>query len=271
LPEVRPEYTDDLELLKEMGRQAGEIAMRWFCKDPQVWMKEGKSPVSEADFAVDQFLKQKLLQARPDYGWLSEETDDNLQRLEADRVFVIDPIDGTRGFIAGSRQWCVSLAIVENGRPTAAVLECPALLESIAALADQGAWCNNKRIVSSASGTQSPLRLIGPHSLQKQTARDWLGPVEELPFVPSLAYRIAMIAMGNADLALARANAKDWDIAAADLIAQEAGACLTSLSGCKPQYNNRDVRHGALIACPLVDHKEMLDLATKAMNKSDYD
>ena len=104
MPEARNEYADDLELLKDLGRQAGEIAMRWFGKDPQVWMKDGKSPVSEADFAVDQFLKRELLQARPDYGWLSEETDDNFQRLEAERVFVIDPIDGTRGFIAGSRQ-----------------------------------------------------------------------------------------------------------------------------------------------------------------------
>lgn len=261
---------DDLELLVELGREAGDIAMRWFGKEPEVWMKEGQSPVSEADYAVDRFLKRELLLARPNYGWLSEETDDNLQRLESERVFVIDPIDGTRGFIAGSHQWCISLAVVENGRPTAGVLECPALGETISALSGHGAQCNGDRILRSTPGTELPLRVIGPKSLQKETGRDWAKPVEKLPFVPSLAYRIAMIAQGNADLALARANAKDWDIAAADLIVQEAGACLTGLSGDKPLYNNPDVCHGALIACPLGDHKEMLDLATMAMNKAGY-
>ena len=81
----------DLDLLTDLGREAGQIAMKWFGQDPQVWMKEGQSPVSEADFAVDNFLKNELLKARPDYGWLSEETDDNDDRLRANRVFVVDP------------------------------------------------------------------------------------------------------------------------------------------------------------------------------------
>ena len=106
----------DLELLTDLGKEAGEIALKWFRQDPQVWMKEGQSPVSEADFAIDQFLQKELMAARPDYGWLSEETDDNRERLQAERVFVVDPIDGTRGFIAGSDQWCISIAVVERGR-----------------------------------------------------------------------------------------------------------------------------------------------------------
>ena len=81
---------DDLDLLTDLGREAGQIAMKWFGQDPQVWMKEGQSPVSEADFAVDQFLKEKLMRARPDYGWLSEETTDTSDRLERERVFVVD-------------------------------------------------------------------------------------------------------------------------------------------------------------------------------------
>ena len=261
--------TADLELLTDLGREAGEIALKWFRKDPQVWMKEGQSPVSEADFAIDQFLQKELMAARPDYGWLSEETDDNRERLQAERVFVVDPIDGTRGFIAGSDQWCISLAVVEKGRPTVGVLECPALQQTITAQDSSGAWCNRERMATRNSAGQSPLRVTGPRSFQKDADRNLPRPVEKLPFVPSLAYRIAMIGLGNADLSLARASAKDWDLAAADLIAHEAGACLTDLKGHKPEYNCEDVRHGALIACAADDHEEMLDLAIKAMNKGD--
>ena len=143
MPDVKANKNErdqaDLNLLTELGREAGKIAMRWFGEDPKVWMKEGQSPVSEADFAVDAFLKRELLAARPDYGWLSEETDDNEDRLNLDRVFVVDPIDGTRGFIAGSAQWCVSIAVVEQGRPVAGILECPALEQTIVARESSGA------------------------------------------------------------------------------------------------------------------------------------
>ncbi|MEP1209967.1 MAG: 3'(2'),5'-bisphosphate nucleotidase CysQ [Rhizobiaceae bacterium] len=258
----------DLELLGELGKAAGKIALKWFGQDPQVWMKEGQSPVSEADFAIDQFLQKKLLAARPDYGWLSEETDDNLERLEAKRLFVVDPIDGTRGFIAGSQQWCISIAVVEKGRPTVGVLECPALQQSLSARQGHGAWCNQQRMAPRPSSRQSTIRATGPRSFQREADQQLPRRVEKLPFVPSLAYRIAMIGLGSADLSLARASAKDWDLAAADLIAHEAGACLTDLQGKRPRYNCEDVRHGALVACAANDHKEMLDLAIKAMNKS---
>ena len=259
----------DLELLTELGKAAGDIALKWFGQDPQVWMKEGQSPVSEADFAIDQFLQKELLAARPNYGWLSEETDDNRERLQAERVFVVDPIDGTRGFIAGSQQWCISIAVVEKGRPSVGVLECPALKQTITAQAEFGAWCNQQKMSVNELVTDVPLRVTGPRSFQNEADHRLPRPVEKLPFVPSLAYRIAMIGLGSADLSLARASAKDWDLAAADLIAHEAGACLTDLKGGRPEYNCEDVRHGALIACGAADHKEMLDLAIKAMNKSD--
>ena len=112
----------DLSLLVDTAREAGQIAMRFFKQSPEVWMKGGTSPVSEADYAVDAFLRQTLLSARPDHGWLSEETADGLARLSARRTFVVDPIDGTRGFLEGADRWCVSVAIVEAGRPIAGVL-----------------------------------------------------------------------------------------------------------------------------------------------------
>ena len=110
------ENSADRKLLEAVSVEAGKIALSWFGKDPEVWMKEGDSPVSQADLAVDEYLQAELLRARPDYGWLSEETEDNDDRLNARRTFVVDPIDGTRGFINGLERWCVSVAIVENHR-----------------------------------------------------------------------------------------------------------------------------------------------------------
>lgn len=257
----------DFKLIVDAANAAGQIGMKWFGNDPKVWMKEGQSPVSEADFAIDQFLKQQLLEARPDYGWLSEETDDDGERLKADRVFVVDPIDGTRGFINHMKRWCISIAVVERRRPVVAVLECPVMKQTISAHKDHGAWCNGAKIKAKNVEADTPLRVTGPRSFQSEVDNDWPRPIEKLPFVPSLAYRLAMIAMGEADLSLARPSAKDWDLAAADLIVHEAGAALTDLNGEQLTYNCKDVRHGGLVSSKSDCHTEMLDLARKAINK----
>ena len=118
--------TGDLQLIRDAAREAGDIAMRYFKRNPEVWLKGGHSPVSEADYAVDKFLRETLIAARPDYGWLSEETVDSAARLEARRTFVVDPIDGTRSFLEGRSTWCVSIAVVENGNAVAGVVDCPA-------------------------------------------------------------------------------------------------------------------------------------------------
>ncbi len=258
----------DLDLLTGIAKEAGAIAMRWFREDPQVWMKEGNSPVSEADFAVDEFLKEQLLSARPDYGWLSEETDDDLDRLNAGRTFVVDPIDGTRGFISGSKQWCVSIAVVENNRPVAGVLECPALQQIITAHAAGGAMMNGKPISSGVTEQAEIIRVTGPRSLQTAVGDLSDLNMKRTPFVPSLAYRLAMMAMGEIDLALARGSAKDWDLAAADLIVHEADGRLSDLEGSALHYNCRDIRHGTLVASRSSAHNEMLDLARQAMDKT---
>src|SRR4051812_43894409 len=107
----------DLELLRRAALAAGRLAMTYFRQSPSTWAKAGGSPVTEADVAVDDFLRRSLLAERPNYGWLSEETADDPVRCRFETIFVVDPIDGTRGFIAGDDRWCVSLAIVRGGRP----------------------------------------------------------------------------------------------------------------------------------------------------------
>ena len=115
----------DLALLAEAARAAGALALTFFGADPRQWTKAGKSPVSEADIAVDRLLHEHLTVARRDYGWLSEETADTPERLDKRRLFVVDPIDGTRAFLAGSPEWTVALAVVEDGRPTVGVVYAP--------------------------------------------------------------------------------------------------------------------------------------------------
>ncbi len=240
--------TEDIRLLKEVGAEAGEIAMKYFRSDNEVWMKSGNSPVSRADMEVNKFLHRQLRAARPDYGWLSEETDDNNDRLDQKSVFVVDPIDGTRGFINGSDRWCIAIAVVEEGRPTTAILECPALKESYSAIAGKSTALNGELLklaqreqIRHLTGSQKILDLV-----TSSTSLDF----EVTSYVPSLAYRIAMVAAGKIDLAIARSGAHDWDLAAADLVLTSAGGQLTDLNGGQLRYNRKELRHQALIGYP---------------------
>lgn len=250
MPELDPVIavgiSEDLPLLRDAAREAGAIAMRYFGKNPQVWMKGGTSPVSEADHAADAYLRETLLAARPDYGWLSEETADDPIRLVARRTFVVDPIDGTRGFLEGLRSWCVSVAVVEDGRTLAGVLECPAKDETYWALPGQGAFRNGKPIA--VRGPTATVEIGGLKQLIDLMPAEWQSRLQRAPHIPSLAYRLAMVANGTLDATFIKPNAHDWDIAAADLILREAGGALLDRHGRAPLYAGEVIRHGALVA-----------------------
>ena len=237
---------EDLALLRDAAREAGLIAMRYFGNNPQVWMKGGTSPVSEADHAADAYLRETLLKARPDYGWLSEETADDHARLSARRTFVVDPIDGTRGFLDGLHSWCVSVAVVEDGRSLAGVLECPAKHETYWALPGEGAYLNDKRIHVRPLGES--VDIGGPKPLVDRMPEAWHDRLRRAAYIPSLAYRLAMIAAGKLDATFVKPNAHDWDIAAADLILTEAGGALLDGHGKPPRYAGEVINHGALAA-----------------------
>lgn len=236
---------DDLDLLLGAARKAGAIAMEFFGQDPEVWMKGGTSPVSEADYAVDSYMRDTLLKARPDHGWLSEETADDLSRLQNQRCFIVDPIDGTRAFLAGKSTWCVAAAIVEAGRPVVGVLECPAEKETYWAAVGGGAFCNGKRIFVRQG---APANIAGPKALVERLPQAWLDQLELSGYIPSLAYRLALIAAGRLDASFVKPNSHDWDIAAADLILSEAGGSVLARNAQVPRYGEETVRHGALCA-----------------------
>ena len=236
----------DLNLLIAAAQEGADIAMRYFRKDPKVSWKEGFSPVTEADFAVDDFLKRTLLEARPSYGWLSEETVDSNERLSAKRTFVVDPIDGTRAFIEGKDVWCVSIAVVENNRSIAGVLNCPARAETYIASVGQGAFLNGGRLAPREK--PSEIKFSGAKSLFSKLPATWSMPVRIVPHVPSLAYRLAMIASGALDGTFVKPNSHDWDLAAADLILSESGGTLCNMEGVHPLFAKEDPAHGILLA-----------------------
>lgn len=237
----------DATLLAEMAVAAGLIALGYFRKDPKVWTKPGDSPVSEADFAADQMLRTKLTAARPDYGWLSEETADSDHRLDRRRVFVVDPIDGTRAFLAGDPVWAVSVAVVEDGRPIAAALYQPATDDLLTAALGRGAWRGATRLSTSTRESVQGARVAGPRKWLERPDVQGHGMAMQA-FVPSLALRIARVADGRLDMAFASARAHDWDLAAADLLVHEAGGRLASADGSPVRYNGAVPRHPPLAA-----------------------
>lgn len=242
------DWQADLELIRDAARQAAEIAHGFFRQSPEVWWKnEGRSPVSAADFAANDRLQALLTAARPGYGWLSEETDDDAARLDRETVFVVDPIDGTRAFINGDERWCVSVAVVHRGRPVAGVLAAPALGEEFIAHAGGDAIKNGERIEVSAE-RGSHLVLAADEAQVKAFASPFREEIERVRHVPSLAYRLAMVADGRLDGTVVKRNSHDWDLAAADLIVECAGGALTDLSGNRLIYNRPAVSHGMLLA-----------------------
>jgi myo-inositol-1(or 4)-monophosphatase len=258
---VRDAKTDreDTDLLAEAARAAGEVALAFFRKDPRRWTKENDSPVSEADLAVDRHLTEVLRAARPEYGWLSEETADDRLRLETRRSFVVDPIDGTRGFLAGSDEWTVALAVVQDGRPVSAVVYRPVNGDVYRASLGAGTTLNGLPATISRRTALPGSSLAGPRTLSNGAKLEGHG-LSRIGYVPSLALRLAMVSAGRVDVAVARENACDWDLAAADLLVQEAGGRLEDMSGAPLAYNRPSVRHPALLAGPpaLVDPLRVL-------------
>jgi myo-inositol-1(or 4)-monophosphatase len=234
-----------LDAIAAIAAEAGALALGKAQDGFRRWEKAGGEPVCEVDLAVDQFLKERLGAIDPEAGWLSEETADDKARLSAKRVWVVDPIDGTRDYLRGRPGWAVSVALVENGQPVIGVLEAPARGERWTAIAGEGAWRNGDRV-----RVRPRDRLIGARV-----------PAEELPrrdrdlvAVPkpnSIALRIAMVAAGEADLVATLRWGHEWDIAAAVLLAAEAGATVTDALGVPLAFNTASAEaFGVLVTAP---------------------
>jgi myo-inositol-1(or 4)-monophosphatase len=255
---ARDILTRDAALLTETVREAGALALSLFGTDLKNWTKGASSPVSEADIRVNDLLESRLRSATPDYGWLSEESVDDEARLERRLVWIVDPIDGTRGYLAGREDWCVSVALVENGSALLAAVFAPASDEFFFAARGQGTT-RNAVPVFATSGTELDFsRVAGPKPLVERLSRQ----SEEIilhPRIGSLALRLCRVAQGSLDAAFAGGQSRDWDLAAANLIVQEANGNMTALSGDAILYNRREVTHGVLVAAGRDRHASIVE------------
>ncbi|HUR43683.1 MAG TPA: 3'(2'),5'-bisphosphate nucleotidase CysQ [Aestuariivirga sp.] len=236
----------DAELLFEAVREAGALALSMFRKNVRRWAKPDGSPVTEADVQVDALLRSRLQTGRQAYGWLSEETPDNEERLASDKGWIADPIDGTRAFIRGGSNWCVAVALVSSGRPVAAAIYRPIGEEFFSAVAGGGAYLNGEPIQTTDSlelagahvaGTRKSLAGLGRHGILADVSG-------ELP----LQLRLAFVAAGRIDAALSFGNKNDWDLAAGDLLVHEAKGLAGDLSGHRYVYNQAQPWQHGLIA-----------------------
>ncbi|MBX8784108.1 3'(2'),5'-bisphosphate nucleotidase CysQ [Ochrobactrum sp. GRS2] len=270
--------SDDLQLIREAAAEAGKIALRYYGNNPEVWLKGGQSPVSEADLAVDRFLQAFLLQARPDYGWISEETAMDQQLTGRKRAFVVDPIDGTRAFLAGDNQWCVSIAVIEDGKPHCGVLDVPVRKEVLTAVRGQGAFQNGTPVAAQlpADGRSYPVAMSRSHF--NDLPEGFRSKTAFSPYVPSLAYRIAMVGRGELAGTFVRGGAHDWDLAAADLLLSEAGGRLLTLEGQALSYGaaggavagQKPFSHGVLVAAVAGFEEEMLSVVRQLLSDQNY-
>ncbi|MBQ0750848.1 MAG: 3'(2'),5'-bisphosphate nucleotidase CysQ [Roseovarius sp.] len=252
---------NDLALLIEAAHAAGRIATGYVGGPLDMQDKPGGAgPVTAADLAVNAMLLEALRGARPVYGWLSEETEDTAARLGAERVFIVDPIDGTRSFIEGSDSWAHSLAVAEGGVVIAAVVYLPMRDKLYAAAAGQGATLNGVPIRATARADLEGASILA--SKPNYAPENWRGgrvPEVARAFRPSLAYRLSLVAEGRYDAMMTLRPSWEWDIAAGDLILREAGAMTSDRRAGPLRFNNpvpmvdgvlaaNPVLHGALHA-----------------------
>lgn len=236
---------EDLELLRSSAVAAGIIAAGYFRRDLKTWTKANATPVTEADITVDRYLHASLLAARPDYGWLSEESPDDSHRLNCRRVFIVDPIDGTRGFIRGEDSWTVSLAVIEDGVAIAGVVYAPVRDEMYEAALGGGARRNGVKLRRDSDSHPPVIPAAGAvHGRLQAAGLDYVRGA----YLPSLAYRLVQVAGGAFGAVGVRRGASDWDIAGAAAILSECGIGFEDVCAGAVRFNRAEIRHGALAA-----------------------
>ncbi|QUD87199.1 3'(2'),5'-bisphosphate nucleotidase CysQ [Phenylobacterium montanum] len=237
----------DLDLITEAARAAGAVALTLRAAGLTTTYKADKTPVSNADLAVDTLLRDTLARARPDYGWLSEETADDPARLERRRVFVVDPIDGTRAFVKHRPWWAVSIAVVEDGRSLAGVVFAPDRDEIYQAIAGEGAAMNGLPLACGDREAIADCAMLADAPMMRHPA--WAEPWPQMRIESrnSVAYRICSVASAEFDATLALSSKAEWDLAAAGLIAREAGCAVSDHKGRDFAFNRPSPKVPSLV------------------------
>lgn len=261
---------DDLALAVQAVREAGVVVMQAFGTEQEVTHKSPDQPLTQADLASDAILKQRLLGPRPGYGWLSEETADTRARLACELVWIVDPIDGTRSFVAGRPEFAISIGLAQRGKAQLGVIYNPASNELYTAIVGQGAYKSRRGVgASGRQGVESPedrLRVALPagraiiaasrSEIQRGDFEAFMSDHDILP-VGSTAYKLAKVAEGAAHVYISRGPKSEWDLCAGDLIVTEAGGQVTDLAGATLQYNRPDPHITGVVAAHAALHAEI--------------
>jgi myo-inositol-1(or 4)-monophosphatase len=247
---------EDLRLLEDTVREAGHIARKFYGGDYKRWSKEGGSPVTEADLAVNKYLSDHLTAARPAYGWLSEENTDDPARLSRRNVFIVDPIDGTIAFLKNRPHFTICAAVVVEGRPCCGVVYNPVTEELYSACQDEGAHCNGMAIQVGERKDLEGCLMLGDRT--QLTRAPW--PPMHVQNRNSVAYRLVLVADGSADASVSLTSKRDWDLAAADVILSEAGGRLTDAGGAMLIYNRPVTLQSSVVAANPELHSEIVSL-----------
>ncbi len=248
----------DLELVTAALRQAGDIARAGFAGAPQVWEKSKGNPVTETDIAVDRHLAAVLGAARPDYGWLSEETADDPARLARRRLFIVDPIDGTLAFIKRKPEFTICVAVVEDGVPVTSGVYNPMTDEMYTAVRGEGAFLNGTQLSVTARDSLPGCRMLVARDVIEHKAWPEPWPAMEVGKRASIAYRMVLVASGHYDCMMALSTKQEWDTAAATLVVQEAGGLVTSHAGEDLLYNQSKPSHRSIVCAGPALHKAIM-------------
>lgn len=250
-------FRQDHDLVLAATREAGAVALRFFRGGVKSWHKKPNDPVSEADIAVDTLLKEKLCGARPDYGWLSEESGAAGPSVTR---WIVDPIDGTRAFIDGKPEFTICVALVHDGAPVLAAIYNPASEEMFEAISGGGARLNAKPIQASGHASLMEARFLA--SRRTFERHGWLARTAKADFAyrNSIAYRMALVAAGRFDAAISLTEKSDWDVVAADLLVREAGGRVSTADGLPLRYGSENHRHPSVIATGAYVFDDVVDL-----------
>ena len=262
MPAIEHGFSDRTRLLRKVAVEAGSLALSYFEKGSvSSWEKAPGHPVTEADLEVNRLVWDRLSQAYPDYGWLSEETAlsrrTHLQKL----IWCVDPIDGTRAFMAGQPYWCIALAVIEYGQAVSGVVHAPALGETYVAERGQGAWLNGERITVSTCNKEEGCRMIASESMLNHPAWQVRWPDMELarPKPNATLLRMCWVASGQWDATLALWRKSDWDLAAGEVIVSEAGGIASTHLGEPFTFNRSEPAQRSLVAAGKALHPLLIE------------
>ena len=252
-------FSKEHKIIKETIIEGGKIALKWFNNKPSVWKKEDGTDVSEADIEIDNFLQVELKKRIPYAGWLSEENKDDYSRLNYNKTLIVDPIDGTKSFLTGKKDFCISIALIKSGRPISAIIYNPINKELFEAEKNKGSWLNSEKIFTTKTLKleNSKMCAFKPMFSHPAWKKPW--PKMLIDNKNSIAYRMALVSSGQFDSMMALNTKSDWDIAAGDLLINESGGKVTDHKGNQLLYNLKNISKKSIIGTCIGLHDKIIE------------